>query len=132
MTVTPAKGACVGRPHGARGRCTPPPMKVLYQEPPEMPDDPPPPKLQTPVHMEEPLDGTPRTPVRMGGQMDGTPERPRTPALPLPDIEMLTPTPGWKHRRIRPPPPFTCQPRSRDMHCLPSSPRPQHRNKRGA
>ena len=78
----------------------PPPMEVLCQEPQELEYDPPPPRQpQTPVRMDGPVEGTPRRP------------QPRTPAIP--DIEMLTPTPGCKHRRIpsqTPPPPLYTSP----------------------
>ena len=51
----------------------------------------------------------PPPPKPMSGPMDGTPRRPRTLAPSVPDIEILTPTPGRKHRRIRSPPfpPYT-------------------------
>ena len=42
--------------------------------------------------------------------MDDTPRRPRTPAPLVPDIEILIPTPGRKHRCIRPPPPLHANP----------------------
>ena len=91
-----------------------PPLEVVYQELPEMPVDPLP-QPQTPVHMDEPADGTPglpQTPVRTGGLVDGTPCRPRTQTPTVPDIEVLTPTLGRKHQRIRSPPrsPYTLAP----------------------
>ena len=80
------------------------------------------------------MEGAPRTPVRMSGPMDGTPRRPRTPDPSVPGIEILNPTLGRKHRRIRSPPfpPYT--PVLFQRHTLPAlfPPTPASKQARGA
>ena len=93
MVAAPAGTHLSGAYSAGGGRPPPPPMEVFYQEPQELeyaPPSPPPP-------------GQPQTLVRTDGLVEGTPHRLQLRTPVVLDIEMLTPTPGRKHRQIRSP-----------------------------